>query len=133
MVRMMVAQFTCTHTHIHTQHSQCLRSPAALLLTSTTKDQGRGCHWRDCHCIGRYVHTHTHTYTQIYTHTFAYTHTHTHTGATALIDQGYPACGLELGTVIVKIGQDEAEAPYDLVSIYTHIYTYIYIYEEAEM
>jgi len=37
-------------------------------------------------------------------------------GATALIDQGYPDCGLELGNILLKIGTDE-DVSYDLVSL----------------
>jgi hypothetical protein len=117
--------YTPTHLHTHSAYEalQLFSSQAQRKIKEGDVKGGIGIALE-----GMYIHTHTHTntHTKIFTHT--HIHTHTCTGATALIDQGYPACGLELGTVIVKIGQDEAEAPYDLVRIKTHTHAYIYIY-----
>ena len=49
------------------------------------------------------------------------THPPTHLlGATVLIEQGYPDCGLDLGSTLVRFDTDEADASYDLVRQTTH-------------
>jgi hypothetical protein len=94
LTRTMSAKKSCHH--LHPQHKQTLRNPAAVRERSKHRTHTH----THAHARTRthtQAHTHTHTSTHAHTHTHAstHTHTHTHTHRTSNFYAALAACSCE--------------------------------------